>query len=301
MTPPLKVLVTGSRGQLGFELRQCRPAHVTLIETDHDTLDICDPEQIRAALEQHQPHWLINGAAYTALDRAESERLTAERVNAQAPGLLAQAIAHARGEGLPTRLLQVSTDFVFDGEHSSPWTPEQPTGTPTGVYGITKLAGEQAVQRVLTDALIVRTSWLYSTHGSNFVKSMLRLMREKPHLGVVFDQTGSPTWARTLALTLWDLIGQQPDGIFHCSDNGVASWYDFAVAIQEEALQLGLLERAIPVYPIRTRDYPTPARRPAYSVMDKSRTEQVLGRILPYWRVSLRAMLQQLKTETAHA
>ncbi|HPE59431.1 MAG TPA: dTDP-4-dehydrorhamnose reductase [Thiolinea sp.] len=301
MTSPLKVLVTGSRGQLGFELQRSCPAHVTLVATDRDTLDICDPTQVRTALTRHQPDWVINGAAYTAVDKAESDPVNAERINALAPGLLAQAIGDARKEGLPTRLLQVSTDFVFDGLQATPWLPDQPTGTPIGVYGTTKLAGEQAVRQILTDALIVRTAWLYSIHGNNFVKSMLRLMRDKPQLGVVVDQTGSPTWAGTLALTLWGLIDHQARGVFHCSDNGVASWYDFAVAIQEEALNLGLLEQAIPVRPIRSADYPTPARRPAYSVMDKSGTEQVLGQTLPHWRVSLRTMLQQLKMETAHA
>ncbi|MEZ5447995.1 MAG: sugar nucleotide-binding protein [Thiolinea sp.] len=155
--------------------------------------------------------------------------------------------------------------------------------------------------RYLPEALVIRTSWLYSAHGHNFVKSMLRLMQEKEQLGIVYDQVGSPTWAATLATTIWSLLDQQASGIHHCSDNGVASWYDFAAAIQALALELGLLDKVIPLRPIRSHEYPTPAQRPSYSVMDKSATEALLGRTLPYWRDSLRAMLEELKQNTDKA
>ena len=283
----------------GYELQQSVPTHINLIATTRETLDITRSRQISLAIEEYQPDCIINAAAYTAVDKAESDDENAYLINNTAPALIAQAIAARIEQGKPAiKLIQVSTDFVFDGQQATPYTPDTSTDKPLGVYGASKQAGEQAVMRYLADALIVRTSWLYSAHGNNFVKSMLRLMQEKDQLGIVYDQVGSPTWANTLAETIWGLFEQKAAGIYHCSDNGVASWYDFAAAIQEEAGATGLLDRTIPLRPIRSSEYPTPAQRPSYSVMDKSATEATLGRTLPHWRVSLREMLKQLKQQT---
>lgn len=293
------VIVTGAGGQLGYELQQSVPKHINLVALDSATLDITSSRQINLALEQYQPDGIINAAAYTAVDKAEEDDEQAWLVNNTAPALIAQAIAARVEQGQqPTKLIQISTDFVFDGQQATPYTPDTATDSPLGVYGASKLAGEQAVARYLPDALIIRTSWLYSAHGNNFVKSMLRLMHEKEQLGIVYDQVGSPTWANTLAQTTWGLLEQNSSGIHHCSDNGVASWYDFAAAIQEEAITIGLLDKSIPLRPIRSSEYPTPAQRPAYSVMDKSGTEATLGITLPYWRSSLRQMLNQLQQQT---
>jgi dTDP-4-dehydrorhamnose reductase len=294
----MKVLVTGADGQLGHELKRSCPQTISLIETDRETLDITDATAIASALAEHAPDWLINCAAYTAVDKAESDQDAATTINATAAGLLANACAtHS------ARMVQISTDFVFDGLQSTPYAPgDRPK--PLSVYGATKLAGEQAVSEALPDALIIRTSWLYSAHGSNFVKSMLNLMQSRDELGIVYDQVGSPTWAGTLARALWQLIAVGARGIHHCSDNGVASWYDFAVAIQEEALATGMLQKEIPVRPIRTRQYPTPARRPAYSVLDKQLTESQIGVMFPHWRKSMRLMLEELfiiKGKTHHS
>ena len=287
----MKILLTGANGQLGSELQATCPAHITLVATDYSSLDITQTAQIQATLDQHQPSVIINAAAYTAVDKAETDVERAYAINHQAAGHLAQA---AQQRGL--YLLHVSTDFVFDGQQSTPYMPTD-VAQPLGIYGASKLAGDNAVQQICPTAAIVRTSWLYSAYGNNFVKTMLRLMAERESLGVVADQIGTPTWTRTLSDTLWSFVVQKPQGIFHCSDNGVASWYDFAIAIQEEALALGLLSKAIPVKPLRTEEYPTPARRPAYSVMDKRTTEILLNGTFPHWRVSLRNMLIQLQQQ----
>ena len=284
----MKVLITGAHGQLGYELARSCPEDIALVATDHDTLDITDIHAIQAAFEAHRPDWLINAAAYTAVDKAESEPEKAAAINATAAGNLAR-ICRERN----VSMVQISTDFVFDGTQSTPYLPED-EAHPLGVYGATKLAGERAVRSALPGALIIRTSWLYSAHGNNFVKSMLTLMQSRDELGIVADQVGSPTWAATLANTAWRLMRQDAQGIYHCSDNGVASWYDFAVAIQEEALAAGLLQRAIPVRPIRTEQYPTAAKRPSYSVMDTQSTEAALGETFPHWRVSLRRMIAEV-------
>ncbi len=290
----MKILLTGANGQLGSELQATCPEHISLIPTDYTSLDITQPEQVKAALDTHQPDVIINAAAYTAVDKAETDVERAYAINHLAAVTLAQE-AHQRG----IYLLHISTDFVFDGLQSTPYACDA-AAHPLGVYGASKLAGEQAVQKHCPAAAIVRTSWLYSAYANNFAKTMLRLMAERDSLGVVADQIGTPTWTHTLADTLWSFIVQKPQGIFHCADNGVASWYDFAVAIQEEALALGLLDRAIPVRPLRTAEYPTPARRPTYSVMDKRTTENNLGYIFPHWRVALRKMFAQLQQQATN-
>jgi dTDP-4-dehydrorhamnose reductase len=286
----VKVLITGANGQLGWELRRSAPDGVVLEAADRGSIDIAAPG-LAARVAALAPDLIINAAAYTAVDRAESEAQLAHAVNADGAAVLAAA---ARSVG--ARLLHVSTDFVFDGSASRPYAPDSPT-SPLGVYGASKLRGEERVlEESAGDALILRTAWVYSAHGNNFVKTMLRLMRERERVGVVADQVGTPSWARLLAGALWD-AALQPGlrGILHWTDLGVASWYDFAVAIQEEACARGMLERAVPVEPIRTEDYPTPARRPAYSVLDKSATLQQLNAPRQHWRVALRGMLDDLR------
>jgi dTDP-4-dehydrorhamnose reductase len=210
-------------------------------------------------------------------------------VNRDGAGVLARA-ATAAG----ARMAHVSTDFVFDGETSRPYRPDDPAA-PLGVYGASKHAGDQAVAAAAPDALIVRTAWVYSPWGGNFLKTMLRIMAERGEVRVVADQIGTPTSAATLAATLWGLSGAQATGIFHCTDAGVASWYDFAQAIAEDAHAMGMLASGVQVRPIATRDYPTPARRPAYSVLDKTSTWAVLGEPPPHWRVVMRGVLEQLE------
>ena len=237
-----------------------------------------------------RPALLINAAAYTAVDRAESEPGPALRVNGEGPAVLAAA---CRRHG--TRLFHVSTDFVFDGRASVPYAPDA-TPAPLGEYGRSKLAGEQAVLETLSDALVVRTGWVYSLAGNNFVKTMLRLMAEREALSVVVDQVGTPTWARGLARLLWQAAGQEGlSGIYHWSDAGVCSWYDFAVAIAEEAVALGLLPRGPKIHPIPGSAYPTPAKRPAFSVLDKRSSWEDFAIEGIHWRVQLRQMLREMK------
>lgn len=286
----MRVLLVGGNGQLGRELQHCKPADVELLAVGSSELDIREAEAVAARVNTFQPQVIINAAAYTAVDRAESEQEIAFAVNSQGAAHLAQA---ARAVG--AYFLQVSTDFVFDGEHSRPYLPTDRTN-PLGVYGASKLAGEQlALAAYPEGVVIVRTAWLYSACGNNFVTTMLRLMGERETIGVVADQVGTPTWAHGLAETLWQMCRVQPKGIYHWTDAGVASWYDFAVAVKEEGFSCGLLDRVIPILPINTVDYPTPAKRPAYSVLDKAGTWAVLGMTPSHWRVALRRMLHEYK------
>ncbi len=283
----MKALLTGANGQLGRALQATAPEGVRLVVLGSTELDIGDEAAVMAVVEAEKPELILNAAAYTAVDKAESDEEAALHVNSKGVANLALA---ARETG--ARLVHVSTDFVFDGASSTPYRPDSPTA-PLGSYGRTKLAGERAA--AIADALIVRTAWVYGAAGHNFVRTMLRLMAERDEVRVVADQIGTPTFATGLAEAIWALDAAGAKGIFHHADSGVASWYDFAVAIQEEALELGLLGRAVPVIPIATRDFPTPARRPAYSVLDKSATIDILGAPAPHWRVNLRRMLRELK------
>ncbi|CAN5287748.1 dTDP-4-dehydrorhamnose reductase [soil metagenome] len=280
----MKVLITGAHGQVGRALQRTAPAGVALYPTDVVDLDICDPGAVERYFAAHVPDIVINAAAYTAVDKAETDMAAARRLNADAVLNLAQA-ADFHG----SRLIHISTDFVFDGTASAPY-PTDAAPAPLSVYGQTKYEGERAAG---PSALIVRTSWVYSTLGSNFVLTMLRLMSERDELRVIADQVGTPTAATSLSQALWALTAQGGVGIWHYTDSGVASWYDFAVAIQEEALSLGMLRHAIPIVPISTADYPTPAKRPSYSVLDKSATVAALGGAAPHWRANLRAMLRE--------
>jgi dTDP-4-dehydrorhamnose reductase len=282
----MKALITGSNGQLGHALRGCVPDGVTVIGRDVEHLDITDRAAVRAAMEEVRPDIVLNCAAYTAVDRAESEEDAAHRINALAVGILAE---EARAVG--ARFVHVSTDFVFDGTASRPYAPDAEPN-PLSVYGRTKLDGERLAGE---DALIVRTAWVYGPVGHNFVRTMLRLMTTLSEVRVVADQIGTPTYAPGLAAALWTLAGQGARGIHHYTDAGVASWYDFAVAIQEEALAIGLLPNAVPIFPIATSDFPTPAMRPSYSVLNKRDTYAALGGPAPHWRVQLRAMLKEIQ------
>jgi dTDP-4-dehydrorhamnose reductase len=285
----MKVVLTGAGGQVGRAFRALAAGAERLTAFTHAELDITDPGQVRRAIEGHAPQWIVNAAAYTAVDAAEGARTQAHALNAAAVGHLA-AVAH----GVGARLVQLSTDFVFDGRASRPYAPDAATA-PLGVYGATKLDGEHAARAGDPAAIIVRTSWVYAAYGQNFVRTMLRLMASKNEVRVVSDQVGSPTWATGLAQILWRLIElAPPGGIYHWSDAGVASWYDFAVAIQEEALQRNLLTQAIPIRPIPASEYPTPTQRPHYSVLDTTQTRALTGAEAVHWRAQLRRMLDEL-------
>jgi len=284
----MKVLIAGSAGQLGRALQASAPATHEIVAPPESEFDILNAAQVAELVGTIKPNLLINAAAYTAVDKAESDRDVAEAVNAGAAGLLAQAAA-----GVGARFAHVSTDFIFDGQSPVPY-PVDAMPSPLGVYGETKLRGEEAVRTAHGGALIVRTAWVYAAEGNNFVKTMLRLMRERDEVRVVADQIGTPTHAASLARAIWALDGAGQSGTFHWTDCGVASWYDFAVAIQEEAFAAGLLDRIVPVVPIRTSDYPTPARRPAMSVLDKSATWAITGPAA-HWRVELRAVIARMK------
>ena len=290
----MKVLLTGRGGQLGQALIASCPPGIELIATGRSELDLADSQACAAAVHQHRPAWVLNAGAYTAVDRAESEPELAQAVNADAPAAFAQALAQTGG-----RMLQLSTDFVFNGAQGHPYQPDQPRD-PLGVYGATKAAGEQAVAQSLGagpdgKATILRTSWVYGPVGRNFLLTMLRLHRLKAEasepLPVVADQVGCPTATPGLAVACWAVIQQQLAGLHHWSDAGAASWYDFAVAIGELASARGLIPEAAAVQPITTAEYPTPARRPAYSLLACAATRAQLGLAAQHWRQALEEVI----------
>ncbi|HOI91878.1 MAG TPA: dTDP-4-dehydrorhamnose reductase [Candidatus Rifleibacterium sp.] len=283
-----RVIITGANGQLGFELRRTAPENSVLLALTRSELDITSRDSVFACIAREQPGVIINCAAYTAVDRAESEIEKAHAVNQIGPRYLAEAARQHNA-----LLVHISTDFVFDGSQGRPYSIED-RPNPLSVYGKSKLAGENEVVNSGAEAFIVRTAWLYSSHGNNFVKTMLRLMKERESIGVVADQIGTPTWANSLAQVIWQLIDRNARGLFHWSDAGVASWYDFAVAIQEEAHALGLLQKQIPIKAIATTDYPLPATRPGFSVLDKTATCRLIGHQPDHWRTNLRQMLKEL-------
>lgn len=280
----MKVMITGAKGQLGGALQRTAPdgAAITVIDVEH--CDLTDAKALRALIGEVRPDFLINAAAYTAVDKAESDEASARAINADAVATMVQAMADCRG-----RLVHVSTDFVFDGEASSAYRPEDKRA-PISAYGRTKAAGEDHLRS--TD-LLVRTAWVYEAGGANFVRTMIRLMNERDEIGVVSDQIGAPTWATSLAQAIWGLVDAGAQGAYHFSDAGVASWYDFAVAIAEEARAMGLIEKVPFIRPIRTEDYPTPARRPKFSLLDSGATHAVLGSRPTHWRTNLWHMLRE--------
>jgi dTDP-4-dehydrorhamnose reductase len=297
----MKVILTGGAGQLGQALRRSAPAAIggramELITTTRSggegaiALDLADAAACRALVEQHQPDWVINAGAYTAVDKAESDPELAHAVNAAAPGALAKALASTGG-----RLLQVSTDFVFNGAQGSPYRPLQPVD-PLGVYGASKAAGEAAaVAALAADRLcLLRTSWVYGPVGKNFLLTMLRLMAERDQLGVVADQVGCPTATAGLAGACWAVLEKGISGIHHWSDAGAASWYDFAVAIAELGQDAGLLTNPARIQPITTADYPTPAQRPSYSLLDCTATREALQLPPLHWRAALQRVISDV-------
>jgi dTDP-4-dehydrorhamnose reductase len=286
---PSRALVLGAGGQLGRALMASSPGEVAVTGLTRAECDIANPDVVEQCLKQFDPQVVINAAAYTAVDDAEDSPQQAFAINADGPGHLASACA--RG-GL--RLLHVSTDFVFDGKATAPYaTNAMPA--PLGVYGESKWRGEQRVAASGADHVIVRSSWIYAAAGRNFVLTMLRLMREQPVVRVVNDQIGAPTMASGLARICWSLaLKAETQGIFHWSDAGEISWYDFACGIREEAKALGFLNAPASVEPIPTEAFPTKAKRPAYSVLNVQDTAAVLGVAQRPWREALQDMLRSL-------
>ena len=264
-------------------LEKVNPQH-TYFNTDVAELDITDREAILQFVDENQVDGIVNCAAYTAVDKAESNVELCDLLNHVAPSYLAEAVERRGGW-----LIQISTDYVFDGTNHTPYVESDPV-CPNSVYGRTKLAGEQAAQQACSRTMIIRTAWLYSTFGNNFVKTMIRLGKEKPELGVIFDQIGTPTYARDLAVAIFAAINQGVNpGIYHFSNEGVISWYDFTKAIHRIA---GIT--TCHVRPLHTSEYPTPAARPHYSVLDKTKIKQTYGLEIPYWEESLRECISQL-------
>jgi dTDP-4-dehydrorhamnose reductase len=285
----LNIVVIGKSGQLAHEIM-----HLAGDDTVHclgrDNINILDAVSFASVLNRFQPEGIINASAYTAVDKAESNAKNAYALNHTAVRNLA---TYAKQHHC--HLVHVSTDYVFGGDKGSPYQIHD-SYNPQGIYGASKAAGEKALLDIYPQAsCILRTSWVYSNHGNNFVKTMLRLMAEKPELGVIDDQIGTPTWARDLAKACIYAIKNRVSGVHHWTDNGVASWYDFAVAIQSLALEKGLLTHAIPIKPIPSSAYPTPAKRPHYSVLDKSTLVSEFSELVPkYWRKALGDMLDEL-------
>ena len=282
----MNILITGCNGQLGNEmqlLEEANPQH-TYFNTDVAELDITDSAAIEKFVNENQIDGIVNCAAYTAVDKAEDNQELCRLLNTVAPGYLAAAVEKRGGW-----LIQVSTDYVFDGTNHTPYTEDEPT-CPNSVYGSTKLDGEKAAQQACSRTMIVRTAWLYSTFGNNFVKTMIRLGKEKPELGVIFDQIGTPTYARDLAVALFAAINQGVvPGIYHFSNEGVISWYDFTKAIHRIA---GIT--SCHVRPLHTAEYPAPANRPHYSVLDKTKIKQTYNIEVPYWEESLKECILKL-------
>lgn len=291
-----KILLTGCQGQVGQELQHLLPDLGKVVALSRSELDLSRPDRLSNQIMALQPDWIVNAAAYTAVDRAETDIELATAINGVAPQVLAET-----AQALGATLVHLSTDYVFDGSKGSPYTEVDPTH-PLSVYGHTKLMGEQAVREVCDRHLILRTAWVYGTQGKgNFVKTMLRLGAEREQLRVVTDQIGSPTWARDLAEAIAHLLQilstrspaerESLYGTYHFTNSGVASWYDFAIAIFAEAQQLGIPLKVQEVIPIPTQDYPTPAHRPAYSVLNCGKITPLLGHHPPHWHHSLRQML----------
>lgn len=289
----MRVLVTGAAGQLGRTLAETAPTSAELRAATHAELDVADPAAVAGVLREFAPELVINAAAFTRVDEAEAAPEAAARANSLGPAVLAAA---CRTAGV--WLVHVSTDFVFDGCQSHPYEPTA-APNPQSVYGRTKFDGETAVLAALpAGATVVRASWLYSARGG-FPARMLALMQSRPQLTVVSDQVGAPTSARGLATVLWALGERRAAGVWHWCDSGVASWFDFAVAVGEEAVRLGLLAREPPIAAVSSSEYPTTAPRPRYSLLDKRATERFLGRLAPYWRTALRATLAELAAARA--
>jgi dTDP-4-dehydrorhamnose reductase len=286
----MRVLVLGGGGQIARAVHAVAPVASDVVLKTRTQLDIGDPVSLARVLNEVRPSWIINGAAYTSVDLAEDQPEQALAANDTAVGILANATAQAG-----CRLLHLSTDFVFDGKSNRAYLPDDQTN-PLSVYGVSKLGGERRVLQAGGAGIVLRTAWVYASTGRNFVLTMLKLMRERQEIRVVCDQIGAPTWANSAAAAIWGLIeAKAPGGIYHWTDMGVASWYDFALAIQEEAQIKGLLNRAIPIVPIRSIEYPTRAQRPAFSLLNAESTRAMLKVPTHHWRHNLRNMLDELR------
>jgi dTDP-4-dehydrorhamnose reductase len=280
----MRVLITGANGQLGGALQRLAPDWAEVSAIGSKDCDFSDVPMLREMLSVEAPELILNAAAYTAVDKAESDEALARAINAGAVAAMVEAMQNTGG-----KVVHISTDFVFDGTSSRAYLPGDQRN-PLSAYGRTKSEGEDHLREI---DLLIRTAWVYETGGANFVRTMIKLMKERDEIGVVADQIGAPTWATGLASTIWSLVERSATGTFHHSDAGVASWYDFAVAIAEEAQALGLLETIPVIRPITTADYPTPARRPAFSLLDCSTCRTTLGDAHVHWRTNLRRMLEE--------
>jgi len=288
----MRVLITGSNGQLGSEIRELAANYKELdfVFKDLPDLNICNFNLLQSFIIENNINAIINCAAYTAVDKAEEDAEIAEKVNSKGVLNLVNALNRVNG-----KLIQISTDYVFDGDHFSPYKESDPV-SPIGVYGKTKRAGELAVINSAIDSIVIRTSWLYSSYGNNFVKTMLRLGYEKENLGVIFDQIGTPTYARDLAKTCLEILSgstsaniNKNGNLYHYSNEGVTSWYDFAISIME------LGGENCKVKPIQTKDYPTLAKRPHFSVLNKTKIKKDFDIEIPYWRDSLKECIEKIK------
>ena len=285
----MNILITGCNGQLGNEIQLLEkdfPQH-TFYNTDVAELDITDAEAIRQFVQDNAIDGIINCAAYTAVDKAEDNEELCTKLNAEAPAYLAQAVGEQDGW-----MIHISTDYVFDGTNHTPYKEDDET-CPNSVYGRTKLVGEFNVQKFCPRSMIIRTAWLYSTFGNNFVKTMLRLGREKSELGVIFDQIGTPTCAHDLAVAIMTAISKGiVPGIFHFTNEGVTSWYDFTKMIQEFSGNT-----SCDVQPCHSNEFPSPVTRPAYSVLDKTKIKETFGIKIPYWTDSLKACIRNIMSQ----
>jgi len=278
----MKILITGAGGQIGQQAAvSFKKKGAQVICLERGQIDLADSSATRAVIEKHRADWVLNCAAYTKVDKAEEERDLAFQVNRDGAEAVAQGVAEYGG-----KLVHLSTDFVFDGQQSRPYR-EEDAAKPVNVYGLTKLAGEGRVLATLPEAVILRTAWVYGIHGHNFPKTILRLAAEREELSVVDDQIGTPSAAPDICNAIWGLINAESSGIFHFTNEGVASWYDFAVEIVGEARRVGLPVKTRLVKPISSRDFPTQAVRPAYSVLSKEKIRPLLEPGIAYWRDSL--------------
>ena len=289
----MKILVTGANGQLGHEtLLMLQNKGINAVGIGRKELDFSQPEKVAKYIASQRADWVINCAAYTQVDKAEDDTELAFRVNRDAAKAVAEGVQRYAG-----RLLHISTDFIFDGKQSHPYKENDPA-RPLGVYGQSKWEGEQAVREILPQAIILRTAWVYGVFGNNFVKTILRLGSEREELGVIDEQLGSPSSTVDISQAMYALIEKECTGVYHFTNEGVASWYDFAQAIVEEARSLEFDLKIKRLKPIPTHAYPTPAARPAYSVLSKEKIRGILDYPVPHWRTSLKTMLKKLKETT---
>lgn len=286
---PIRILITGAYGQLGKSIKQIIDRDLSGIEatyTDIDSLDLTNPETVDSKLKEGNFDIIVNCAAYTAVDRAESDEVSCSKINTEAVGHIAKAARRNK-----VKVIHISTDYVFNGENFRPYD-ENDEPDPRSIYGRTKLEGEGILMSFCPDSIIIRTAWLYSEYGNNFVKTMLRLGTEKDSIGVVCDQIGTPTYAGDLAATILQVIlsDKWKPGIYHFTNEGVASWYDFAIAIHK----LAHIDKCR-ITPLATKEYPTAARRPQYSVLSKKKIKNTFGIVIPHWEESLARCIDSMK------